>query len=205
VNRAVDAARRAFPAWSQTPSHVRAGYIRALAEQLKNRADEMAALITAELGMPVQWCRMVQVDGPIEGLESYAAMAAHMDEVREVGNSLIVKEAVGVCAFINPWNYPLHQLIGKLAPALAAGCTVVVKPRCTPSCWPTWSTPSACQPVCSTWSAAPAPRSAKRWHGIRTWTWSRSPAPPARASRSPKPRRRRSSACAWSWAASRRS
>jgi len=128
VNRAVEAARRAFPAWSQTPSSVRAGYIRALAEQLKARADEMAALITAELGMPVQWCRMVQVDGPIEGLESYAPLAAHMDEVREVGNSLVVKEAVGVCAFINPWNYPLHQLIGKLAPALAAGCTVVVKP-----------------------------------------------------------------------------
>ncbi|SDI62696.1 aldehyde dehydrogenase family protein [Pseudomonas panipatensis] len=128
VNRAVDAARRAFPAWSQTPSHVRAGYIRALAAQLRQRADEMAALITAELGMPVQWCRMVQVDGPIEGLESYAELAAHMDTVREVGNSLVMKEAVGVCAFINPWNYPLHQLIGKLAPALAAGCTVVVKP-----------------------------------------------------------------------------
>ncbi|MNZ74953.1 3-succinoylsemialdehyde-pyridine dehydrogenase [compost metagenome] len=78
--------------------------------------------------MPVQWCRMVQVDGPIEGLESYVELAARMDEVREVGNSLVVREPVGVCAFINPWNYPLHQLIGKLAPALAAGCTVVCKP-----------------------------------------------------------------------------
>lgn len=128
VNRAVDAARRAFPAWSQSPSAVRAGYIRALAETLRARADEMAALITAELGMPVQWCRPVQVDGPIDGLESYIPLAALMDEVREVGNSLVVREAVGVCAFINPWNYPLHQLIGKLAPALAAGCTVVLKP-----------------------------------------------------------------------------
>ncbi|MCY1285103.1 3-succinoylsemialdehyde-pyridine dehydrogenase [compost metagenome] len=128
VNRAVDAARRAFASWSRTPSKVRASYIRALAEELKRRADEMAALITAELGMPVQWCRMVQVDGPIDGLESYVELAAHMDEVREVGNSLVVKEPVGVCAFINPWNYPLHQLIGKLAPALAAGCTVVCKP-----------------------------------------------------------------------------
>jgi acyl-CoA reductase-like NAD-dependent aldehyde dehydrogenase len=93
-----------------------------------SRADEMAAVITAELGMPVQWCRSVQVDGPIIGLEQYIELAGLMDEVREVGNSLVIREAVGVCAFINPWNYPLHQLIGKLAPALAAGCTVVVKP-----------------------------------------------------------------------------
>ncbi|MCK1789767.1 aldehyde dehydrogenase family protein [Pseudomonas violetae] len=128
VDKAVAAARRAFGAWSRTPSSVRAGYIRALAGQLRERADEMAALITAELGMPVQWCRAVQVDGPIEGLEQYIELAGLMDEVREVGNSMVVREAVGVCAFINPWNYPLHQLIGKLAPALAAGCTVVVKP-----------------------------------------------------------------------------
>ncbi|EJN39884.1 NAD-dependent aldehyde dehydrogenase [Pseudomonas sp. GM84] len=128
VNRAVDAARRAFNDWSRTSSRVRAGFIRDLVEQLKGRADEMAGVITAELGMPVQWCRSVQVDGPIAGLEQYIELAGLMDEVREVGNSRVYREAVGVCAFINPWNYPLHQLIGKLAPALAAGCTVVVKP-----------------------------------------------------------------------------
>jgi len=128
VDNAVAAARRAFAAWSRTPSSVRAGYIRALVGQLRHRADEMAAVITTELGMPVQWSRSVQVDGPIIGLEQYVELAGLMDEVREVGNSLVMREAVGVCAFINPWNYPLHQLIGKLAPALAAGCTVVVKP-----------------------------------------------------------------------------
>jgi acyl-CoA reductase-like NAD-dependent aldehyde dehydrogenase len=128
VDNAVAAARKAFNSWSRMPSSVRAGYIRALAEQLRARADEMASVITAELGMPVQWCRSVQVDGPIIGLEHYVELAGLMDEVREVGNSLVIREAVGVCAFINPWNYPLHQLIGKLAPALAAGCTVVVKP-----------------------------------------------------------------------------
>lgn len=128
VNHAVAAAHRAFADWSRTPSSVRAGYIQALVGQLKVRAEEMASVITAELGMPVQWCRSVQVDGPIAGLEQYVELAGLMDEVREVGNSLVYREAVGVCAFINPWNYPLHQLIGKLAPALAAGCTVVVKP-----------------------------------------------------------------------------
>jgi len=128
VARAVAAARLAFGPWSRLPSSVRAGFIRALADQLTARADEMAGVITAELGMPVQWCRAVQVDGPIAGLKHSIELAAHMDEVREVGNSWVVREPVGVCAFINPWNYPLHQLIGKLAPALAAGCTVVVKP-----------------------------------------------------------------------------
>lgn len=128
VERAVMAARRAFDGWSRTPSSVRAGYIRALVAQLKNRAAQMAEVITDELGMPVQWCQAVQVEGPIAGLEQYAELAGLMDEVREVGNSLVYREAVGVCAFINPWNYPLHQMIGKLAPALAAGCTVVVKP-----------------------------------------------------------------------------
>src|SRR5450830_136787 len=128
VERAVTAARRAFSNWSRTPASIRADYILALGRQLKARAGEMAALITAELGMPVQWCQSVQVDGPLEGLLSYAEIAALMEQHREVGNSLVIREAVGVCAFINPWNYPLHQLIGKLAPALAAGCTVVVKP-----------------------------------------------------------------------------
>lgn len=128
VERAVVAARRAFGSWSRTSSSVRAAYIRALVEQLQARADEMARVITAELGMPVQWCRSVQVEGPIAGLAQYVELAGLMDEVREVGNSLVIREPVGVCAFINPWNYPLHQLIGKLAPALAAGCTVVVKP-----------------------------------------------------------------------------
>ncbi|MFP3515507.1 aldehyde dehydrogenase family protein [Pseudomonas sp. SIMBA_077] len=128
VARAVAAARQAFGPWSRLPSSERAEFIRALADQLTARADEMAGVITAELGMPVQWCRAVQVDGPITGLEHAIKLAAHMDEVHEVGNSWVIREPVGVCAFINPWNYPLHQLIGKLAPALAAGCTVVVKP-----------------------------------------------------------------------------
>ena len=74
VENAVAAARRAFDSWSRTPSSVRAGYIRALAEQLRARADEMAAVITTELGMPVQWCRSVQVDGPITGLEQYVEL-----------------------------------------------------------------------------------------------------------------------------------
>lgn len=140
VERAVMAARRAFDGWSRTPSSVRAGFITALAAQLKSRAAEMASVITDELGMPVQWCQAVQVEGPIAGLEQYAELAGLMDEVREVGNSLVYREAVGVCAFINPWNYPLHQMIGKLAPAWPPAArwwsSPARKHRCMRSCWP---------------------------------------------------------------------
>ena len=93
VERAVSAARRAFGDWSRTSSSVRAGFIRALVGQLQARAGEMAGVITAELGMPVQWCQGVQVDGPIEGLEQYVELAGLMDRVHEVGNSLVYREA----------------------------------------------------------------------------------------------------------------
>ncbi|WP_374045849.1 aldehyde dehydrogenase family protein [Pseudomonas sichuanensis] len=106
VERAVQAARRAFADWSRTPSSVRAGYIRALVDQLKARADEMAGVITSELGMPVQWCRPVQVDGPIVGLEQYIALAGLMDDVREVGNSLVYREAVGRVRVHQPVELP---------------------------------------------------------------------------------------------------
>lgn len=183
VERAVMAARRAFDGWSRTPSSVRAGYITALAAQLKSRAAEMASVITDELGMPVQWCQAVQVEGPIAGLEQYAELAGLMDEVREVGNSLVYREAVGVCAFINPWNYPLHQMVGKLAPALAAGCTVVVKPsQETPlhafllaEMIEAIGLPAGVFNLVS----GPGPRLARPWPGTRRWTWCRSPAPPA--------------------------
>lgn len=183
VERAVLAARRAFDGWSRMSSSVRAGYITALAAQLKSRAAEMASVITDELGMPVQWCQAVQVEGPIAGLEQYAELAGLMDEVREVGNSLVYREAVGVCAFINPWNYPLHQMLGKLAPALAAGCSVVVKPsQETPlhafllaEMIDAIGLPAGVFNLVS----GPGPRSARRWPGTRRWTWCRSPAPPA--------------------------
>ena len=128
VDRAVKAARKAFLGWSRTSASTRAGYIQALVNKLREHSQQMAALITDELGMPVQWCQSIQVEGPISGLESYITLAESMEHVTQVGNAQIYREAIGVCAFINPWNYPLHQLIGKLAPALAAGCTVVVKP-----------------------------------------------------------------------------
>jgi aldehyde dehydrogenase (NAD+) len=94
---------------------------------MKNREKDFAVSISDELGIPLHLSFEIQVEGPIAAMASFAERCKFMDAVKEVGNSLIVKEAVGVCAFINPWNYPLHQMVGKVAPALAAGCTMVVK------------------------------------------------------------------------------
>ena len=128
VDQAVQAARDAFYQWSITPSEVRANYIEQICQGLEARSEELALTITQEMGMPLHLSRGWQVAGPISGMRSYVARAAQMDEVTEVNNSLITKEAIGVCAFITPWNVPLHQLVGKVAPALAAGCTMVLKP-----------------------------------------------------------------------------
>lgn len=127
VDNAVKAARAAFDAWSQTPALERARLINAISAEMKNREKDFAECISDELGIPIHLSYDIQVEGPIAAMASFADRCKMMDQVKEVGNSLIVKEAVGVCAFINPWNYPLHQIVGKVAPALAAGCTMVVK------------------------------------------------------------------------------
>jgi aldehyde dehydrogenase (NAD+) len=128
VDRAVLAARRAFPSWSATPSAERAACIERICAGLEARLEELACTISREMGMPLHLSRDWQVAGPIAGMRSFVPRAALMDEVRREGHSMILREAIGVCAFITPWNVPLHQLVGKVAPALAAGCTMVLKP-----------------------------------------------------------------------------
>jgi aldehyde dehydrogenase (NAD+) len=128
VDRAVAAARRAFPAWSATPVAERARHIAALRDGLKARQQEIANAITAEMGAPTKLAMTVQSGLPLQVLGAYVDLAGAIDQTETVGNSLVVHEPVGVVAAITPWNYPLHQTIAKLAPALLAGCTVVHKP-----------------------------------------------------------------------------
>lgn len=128
VNRAVAAAKEAFKTWSQTPSRVRASLIEAIVTKMKERQDELALAHTVTMGCPLHISQIIQVAGPIYGFGSFAKRASLMDVEEQINNSLVVKEAVGVCAMISPWNYPLHQFTAKVAPALAAGCTMVVKP-----------------------------------------------------------------------------
>jgi aldehyde dehydrogenase (NAD+) len=128
ADRAVAAARDAFESWSQTSREERAGYLSAISAGLGERADEIAATIAQELGMPLTLSRIIQAGLPIG---QFAAMPSLMEEVRweeEIGNSHVLREPAGVLGAITPWNYPLNQIAAKVAPALAAGCTVVLKP-----------------------------------------------------------------------------
>ncbi len=129
VDAAVRAARTAWAGWSATTPADRAGYLQAAAELLAERADAMAEVISTDMGSPVTFARRVQVGTPLAVLRSFAELAAGYDFAGErIGNSLVVRESSGVVGAITPWNYPLHQVVAKVAAALAAGCTIVLKP-----------------------------------------------------------------------------
>ncbi|MGC4790910.1 aldehyde dehydrogenase family protein [Micromonospora sp. DT178] len=128
VDRAVAAARAAFPGWADTAPAERAARLDRLHAALSARADEIARTVALELGTPLKVATRVQAGLPLTVLHSYVELAAHPPADETVGNSLVVREPVGVVGAITPWNYPLHQVVAKLAPALAAGCTVVLKP-----------------------------------------------------------------------------
>jgi len=128
ATQAVLAARAAFPAWSALSVEERCAYIDKIVAGLKARTDEMGTAIAREVGMPIKMAKMIQVGGPIFnwGNAAKAARAFHWEE--QVGNSRVVREPIGVVGCITPWNFPLNQITLKVAPALAAGCTVVLKP-----------------------------------------------------------------------------
>ncbi len=128
MNAAVEAARAAFDGWSQTPAAKRAEYLGKISAGLKARAEELAKTIAQEVGMPIKMSARIQAGLPIATFGNYAKMAGEFAFESQVGNSLVVRDAVGVVGAITPWNYPLHQIALKVAPALAAGCTVVLKP-----------------------------------------------------------------------------
>jgi aldehyde dehydrogenase (NAD+) len=128
ADRAVRAARDAFDSWSQTPRRERTAFLEAVAAGLGERSGEIAATIAQELGMPLKLSQIIQAGLPTG---QFAAMPKLMEEVKweeEIGNSRVLREPIGVLGAITPWNYPLNQIAAKVAPALAAGCTVVLKP-----------------------------------------------------------------------------
>ncbi|TDD06961.1 aldehyde dehydrogenase family protein [Nonomuraea deserti] len=128
VEAAVRAARQAFPRWSDTAAAERGKLLGDAAELLRQRADEIAKTIATDMGAPLGFALKVQTLMPATVLSSYARLAESHPRESRAGNSLVLKEPVGVVAAITPWNYPLHQIICKVGPALAAGCTVVLKP-----------------------------------------------------------------------------
>ena len=128
VDRAVAAANAAFEDWAATPAEERGKLIQRAAEAMGARSDEIAEVISQEVGMPIMWSQTVQAGLPTGNMATYVEILDDFEFEEEIGNSLVVREPVGVVGCITPWNYPLHQIVAKVAPAFAAGCTVVLKP-----------------------------------------------------------------------------
>ncbi len=128
VLTAVEAASAAFHSWSTTPVGERAAWLLKVQAALQAREEEIATLISAEVGTPTKLSRFAQIGLPIGSFGVAAQMLSDYQFSESIGNSEVVREPVGVVACITPWNYPLHQIAAKVAPALAAGCTVVLKP-----------------------------------------------------------------------------
>jgi acyl-CoA reductase-like NAD-dependent aldehyde dehydrogenase len=128
VDGAVRAARKGFEAWREVPVESRVEACTAISAALAERADEIGALIAAEVGMPLTLARTIQAGLPAMDFGAMAQAASEVAWEEQIGNSLVVREPVGVVGCITPWNYPLHQICAKVGPALTAGCSVVVKP-----------------------------------------------------------------------------
>jgi aldehyde dehydrogenase (NAD+) len=128
VAQAVAAAREAQPGWAALAPSERADALDRIATILERRGDEIAASIARDVGMPLKLSRNIQVALPIQSLRNTAQIVRGYAFERELGNSTIAMLPFGVVAAITPWNYPLHQMVAKVAPALASGNAVVVKP-----------------------------------------------------------------------------
>jgi acyl-CoA reductase-like NAD-dependent aldehyde dehydrogenase len=128
VTKAAAAAKAAFTSWSTLPKADRAKFLNAIGDALVARMDEISSAISRETGMAKALSNMIQVGLPINSFKQAAALAESFAFEKEVGSSLIVREPIGVVGCITPWNYPLHQIAAKVAFAMAAGCTVVLKP-----------------------------------------------------------------------------
>src|ERR1700727_2665390 len=128
VDAAVAAAKAAFAGWSRTPAEERAKYCGRIAEGIAAHMAEVATLVSQEVGMVKSLSTLIQAGLPYNSFNVIPQVVADFEWEEQIGNSLVVREPIGVVGAITPWNYPLHQIMAKVAPALAAGCTVVLKP-----------------------------------------------------------------------------
>jgi acyl-CoA reductase-like NAD-dependent aldehyde dehydrogenase len=128
VDRAARAAADAFSQWSKTSVDERSKTLARVQEALGARSADIATLISKEVGMPFTLSNLIQVGLPITSFATMSQIVREIAFEEEIGSSLVVREPIGVVGCITPWNYPLHQICAKVAPAIAAGCTVVLKP-----------------------------------------------------------------------------
>ena len=132
VDRAVSAARKAFGVWSKVPASERAKMLLKIAGVLAKNQKQLALLNTLETGKPIRESGLVEIGGSIRTLEYYSGTHTQLNgetiPINESQISMTIKEPVGVVAHIIPWNFPLLLSFWKIAPALVAGCTIVLKP-----------------------------------------------------------------------------
>ena len=128
VDRAVRAARAGFDTWSRTSVDERAAWLEKLSAAMKTSVPQVAEAIAHEVGTAIGFATKVQAEFPISMIGMNGKFLRDYKFEEELGNSLVVREPVGIVGCITPWNYPLHQVVAKVGPALAAGCTIVLKP-----------------------------------------------------------------------------
>lgn len=128
AERAILAARGAFDGWAATPIAERAAVVQAIADGLRANEAELAKIMAQEVGSPLATSERVQVGLAASVFETMAEAALELEAEERIANSLVIRQPAGVVGAITPWNYPLYQLAAKVGPALAAGCTVVIKP-----------------------------------------------------------------------------
>jgi len=128
VDRAVAAAKRAFELYSETTPEDRVALLTRISEIYRSRMDEMAEAISQEMGAPVGLARAAQAPAGLAHLSEIVKVLGQFKFEELRGSTLMRKEPIGVCGLITPWNWPMNQVVCKVAPALAAGCTMVLKP-----------------------------------------------------------------------------
>ncbi len=128
VDRAVAAAKRAFESYSETSVQERLDLLRRIIEVYQSKMEEMAAAISQEMGAPSSLSRKAQAPAGLAHLLETVKVLEHFKFEELKGSTLMRKEPIGVCGLITPWNWPMNQIVCKVAPALAAGCTMVLKP-----------------------------------------------------------------------------
>ncbi|HEV7731169.1 MAG TPA: aldehyde dehydrogenase family protein [Candidatus Binatia bacterium] len=128
VDLAVKAARKAFPAFSRTSKEERLALLQKIIEVYMSRMPDLMSTITEEMGAPQWLAQAAQAPAGLAHLAKITEVLGGFEFTEQRGSTLIAHEAVGVCGFITPWNWPINQIVCKVAPALAAGCTMVLKP-----------------------------------------------------------------------------
>ncbi|CAG4889742.1 aldehyde dehydrogenase family protein [Paraburkholderia saeva] len=128
ADRAIAAARAAFASWSESSRETRIALLERIIERYRARLDDIAEAVCIEIGAPITLCKNLQAAIGLAHLEASLETLRHFEFETQHGKSYVRREAIGVAALITPWNWPLNQIVAKVAPALAAGCTVVLKP-----------------------------------------------------------------------------